>query len=211
MLLDLVYIYPGGVRTGLHLFFFLKSAILKHPNVHSSAKKLIWALREGCPNTAKHNYLQKLSISFFFLNFYIFHCPTNNDTFSPAERQHWDWKHERKRIGYLHGWTRVSGRALLQHFLCFCLCFLFFCFLFCVLCFVTSAWLDQDEQQSITATSFLFLFMFSFVFFCVFCFVSFRHLNSWTLVSGGALLQHLFCYFCFRVFSSHSTISFLYS
>ena len=36
MLLDLVYIYPGGVRTGLHLFFFWKSAILKHPSVHFS-------------------------------------------------------------------------------------------------------------------------------------------------------------------------------
>ena len=34
MLLDLVYIYPGGVRTGLHLFFFWKSAILKHPSGH---------------------------------------------------------------------------------------------------------------------------------------------------------------------------------
>ena len=32
MLLDLVYIYPGGVRTGLHLFFFGKSVFLKHPN-----------------------------------------------------------------------------------------------------------------------------------------------------------------------------------
>ena len=30
MLLDLVYIYPGGVRTGLHLFFFGESAFLKH-------------------------------------------------------------------------------------------------------------------------------------------------------------------------------------
>ena len=32
--MDLVYIYPGGVRTGSHLFLFGKSAFLKHPNVH---------------------------------------------------------------------------------------------------------------------------------------------------------------------------------
>ena len=30
--MDLVYIYPGGVRTGLHLFFL--SVFLKHPNGH---------------------------------------------------------------------------------------------------------------------------------------------------------------------------------
>ena len=31
-LLDLVYIYPRGVRSGSHLFFLRKSAFLKHPN-----------------------------------------------------------------------------------------------------------------------------------------------------------------------------------
>ena len=30
--MDLVYIYPGGVRTGSHLFFFGKSSFLKHPS-----------------------------------------------------------------------------------------------------------------------------------------------------------------------------------
>ena len=34
-LLDLVYIYPGGVRTGSHLLFFGKSAFLKHPSEHT--------------------------------------------------------------------------------------------------------------------------------------------------------------------------------
>ena len=33
--MDLVYIHAGGVRTGLHLFFFGKSVFLKHPNVHA--------------------------------------------------------------------------------------------------------------------------------------------------------------------------------
>ena len=74
---------------------------------------------------------------------------------------------------HLHGWTRVSSRALLQHLFCFF--YVFWCF-------------------------------FSF-----FCLVFFRHLYGWTMVSGRALLQHFFCSFCFRVFSSHSTISFLYS
>ena len=31
-ILDLVYIHPGGVRTAMHLFFFCKSAIMKHPS-----------------------------------------------------------------------------------------------------------------------------------------------------------------------------------
>ena len=33
-LLDLDYIYPGGVRTGSHLFFWGKSGFLKHPITH---------------------------------------------------------------------------------------------------------------------------------------------------------------------------------
>ena len=32
ILLDLVYMHPGGVRTASDLFFIWKSAIMKHPN-----------------------------------------------------------------------------------------------------------------------------------------------------------------------------------
>ena len=34
--MGLVYIYPEGVCTGLHLFFFGISAFLKHPILHAS-------------------------------------------------------------------------------------------------------------------------------------------------------------------------------
>ena len=33
-ILDLVYMHPGGVRSDTHLFYFEKSANLKHPSVH---------------------------------------------------------------------------------------------------------------------------------------------------------------------------------
>ena len=32
-ILDLVYMHPGGIRSDTHLFYFEKSANLKHPNV----------------------------------------------------------------------------------------------------------------------------------------------------------------------------------
>ena len=34
-ILDLVYMHPGGVRNDTHLFYFEKSANLKHPNVQA--------------------------------------------------------------------------------------------------------------------------------------------------------------------------------
>ena len=64
-LLDLVYIYPGGVRTGSHLFFFGKRVFLKHPSGHTClCLKLIGMIHTGKNTNTNTGLSPRLDIIF---------------------------------------------------------------------------------------------------------------------------------------------------